>query len=292
MNFSLLNNKVLGINRRNSNYILPYNLRKYYKTVDEKLKTKDFSKKVGIPFPKTLAVVEFWSEITKKTNLLKKFDSFVIKPNRGAAGRGIMVVTRNEGEFWRLADGKSVMPTDIYYHFSSILSGLYSLSELPDKAIVEQRIIPHPFFNKLTWNGTPDIRIVLFNKKPVMAMLRLPTEKSDGRANLHQGAVGVGIDIDSGKTNAAIIKNNIIIFHPDTGENLIGLKIPDWKKIIDDAQKLADIIPLKYIGIDLMLDSEHGHLVVEANARPGLNIQLANNMGLRPILEKIENEMN
>jgi len=292
MTISFLNNQILGINRRNSDYILPHNLRKYYKIVDEKLQTKKYSKEVGIPFPETYSIIEFWSEVSSKTDALKKYDSFVIKPNRGAAGRGIFVAKKKFGDSWILADGKPVSSSDIHYHVSSILSGLYSLSELPDKAIVEQRIIPHPFFDELTWNGTPDIRIILFQTVPVMAMLRLPTKKSVGRANLHQGAVGVGIDIDSGKTNAAVIKNHHIDFHPDTGAKLIGLQIPSWRRIIEDAQKLARKIPLKYIGIDLMLDSEHGHLVVEANARPGLNIQLANNMGLRPKLDAVQNMEN
>jgi len=290
MSLSFLNNRVLGINSRNFDYIFQYNSRKYYKSVDEKLQTKLYAKEVSIPVPETYAVIELWSEISSITEDLKKYDSFVIKPNRGAAGRGVFVVKEKLEDSWILADGKSVSSEDVHYHISSILSGLYSLSELPDKAIVEQRIIPHPFFNEITWEGTPDIRIILFQAVPVMAMLRLPTKKSGGRANLHQGAVGVGVDIDSGKTNSAVIKNYHVEVHPDTNAKLIGLKIPSWKKIFEDARKLARVIPLKYIGIDFMLDFEHGHLVVEANARPGLNIQLANNLGLRTKLEAIRNQ--
>jgi len=36
--------------------------------------------------------------------------------------------------------------------------------------------------------GLPDIRIICFNMVPVIAMLRIPTELSDGKANLHSGA--------------------------------------------------------------------------------------------------------
>ncbi|HBZ98517.1 MAG TPA: alpha-L-glutamate ligase-like protein, partial [Pseudomonas sp.] len=39
----------------------------------------------------------------------------------------------------------------------------------------------------------PDIRIIVLMGYPIMAMLRLPTRQSGGKANLHQGAIGVGV---------------------------------------------------------------------------------------------------
>ena len=54
------------------------------------------------------------------------------------------------------------------------------------------------------YEGVPDIRIVVFNGYPVMAMLRLATHASDGKANLHQGAVGVGLALDSGRCLNAV----------------------------------------------------------------------------------------
>jgi hypothetical protein len=46
---------------------------------------------------------------------------------------------------------------------------------------------------------------------------------------------------------------------------------------------------LGYQGIDLVLDRERGPLLLELNARPGLNIQIANREGLQGRLETIEN---
>jgi len=37
-----------------------------------------------------------------------------------------------------------------------------------------------------------------------MAMLRLPTKESGGKANLQQGAIGLGIDMASGVTTSAV----------------------------------------------------------------------------------------
>jgi alpha-L-glutamate ligase-like protein len=162
------------------------------------------------------------------------------------------------------------------------------LSELPDKAFIEQRIFPHPLLAPLTWKGTPDIRIILYRSIPVMAMMRLPTRESAGRANIHQGAVGAGISIARGTTTSAVYRNRMITRHPDTGVLLRGVTIPGWQSLLESAQKLSRQIALAYIGIDFMLDEEEGHLVIEANARPGLSIQIANAAGLCKRLECID----
>jgi len=43
--------------------------------------------------------------------------------------------------------------------------------------------------------GLPDIRVIAYNMVPVMAMMRIPTKESGGKANIHGGACAVGIDI-------------------------------------------------------------------------------------------------
>jgi len=42
--------------------------------------------------------------------------------------------------------------------------------------------------------------------------------------------------------------------------------------------------------VDIVLDHKDGPKVLEINARPGLNIQIANQAGLRPRLEKVLQE--
>jgi len=64
--------------------------------------------------------------------------------------------------------------------------------------LVEERIKIHPMFLSLTKWGTPDVRVIVYNRVPVMAMLRVPTEKSGSKANLQQGAIGLGIDLATG----------------------------------------------------------------------------------------------
>jgi alpha-L-glutamate ligase-like protein len=128
----------------------------------------------------------------------------------------------------------------------------------------------------------------VFQGVPVMSMVRLPTRMSDGKANLHQGAIGVGIDIATGLTLSAVQHNDIVSEHPDTGNEVIGILVPHWDKLLWLASQCYELSGLGYLGIDLVLDKDKGPLMLEMNARPGLNIQIANRTGLLHRLKKVE----
>jgi alpha-L-glutamate ligase-like protein len=134
----------------------------------------------------------------------------------------------------------------------------------------------------------PDVRIIIFKGVPVMAMVRLPTRMSDGKANLHRGCIGAGIDISTGRTLTAVWRNSIVTVHPDTGNPVSGVEIPQWARLLEIAAGAYEMTNLGYQGIDLVLDRERGPLLLELNARPGLNIQIANREGLQTRLSKIE----
>jgi alpha-L-glutamate ligase-like protein len=121
-----------------------------------------------------------------------------------------------------------------------------------------------------------------------MAMLRLPTRASNGRANLHQGGIGTGIDLDTGLTHHAVQRNRAIDAHPDTGRPIVGLRVPYWEKVLSLSRLVAEAVGLGYIGVDVVIDAQLGPLLLEANARPGLAIQIANGRGLLPRLQGID----
>jgi len=141
----------------------------------------------------------------------------------------------------------------------------------------------------LSYQGVPDIRVLVYRGVPVMAMLRLPTQLSDGRANLHQGAVGVGIALATGHTTFAVCKDRRVSEHPDYGTPLGGLVIPGWDNLMELAARCYEVAPLGYLGVDIVLDAELGPLVLELNARPGLAIQIANGEGLKHRLDRVDN---
>jgi alpha-L-glutamate ligase-like protein len=279
---------VLGINRRNAGYVLCVNPRGNYPRVDDKLLTKEICQQRGIRVPDTYAVIERHGDIRRFPDMVGERQEFVIKPAQGSGGRGIMVITQRDGEDLITSSGQRHALPDVRYHLSTILSGLYSLGGQPDRVILEQRIVRHPVFSDIAVGGTPDIRIVLYRSVPVLAMVRLPTQGSRGRANLHQGAVAAAIHLATGTTYGGVCHDRAVERHPDTGCAIAGVTIPGWERVLASAMDLADGLGLGYVGVDYVLDAGLGPVVLEANARPGLAIQMANRRGLVPRLHYID----
>lgn len=282
---------VLGINARNADYILVQNPRLLYPRVDDKVITKGICKACEIRVPDTYAVFERHGDIARLGEIVAARQEFVVKPARGSGGRGIVVIAAHDGETFETLGGPRWTSSEMRYHISTILSGLYSLAGQHDRAIIERRIICHPVFARVAVGGTPDIRVILYRGVPAMTMTRLPTVASRGRANLHQGAVAAAIDMATGKTSGGVVNNRTVSTHPDTGESLEGFEIPGWNEIMLQAIRLADDIGLGYLGIDFVVEAELGPVVLEANARPGLAIQIANRRGLVPRLRWIDENL-
>lgn len=121
-----------------------------------------------------------------------------------------------------------------------------------------------------------------------MAMMRLATKESEGRANLHQGAVGVGLDMRTGRAINAVSHNLPISIHPDTNADLMTLQVPFWREHLLIGAQAYEMTGLGYLGADIVLDKNRGPMMLELNARPGLAIQIANGKGLRDSLKKID----
>lgn len=285
----LKNKGILGMNKRNADFIMPYNPRKNYPLVDDKVLTKKLAEKAGMAVPELFAVIDTNYKINGLTGLLNKLDGFVIKPSRGSGGNGILVAESRRNDLFFKPDGSVLDMNHIKYHTANILSGMYSLGAIMDKAMIEYKVKFDPIFKDLSFQGVPDIRVIVFKGVPVMSMLRLPTKLSSGRANLHQGAIGVGLDICTGMTLRAVWRNKPIRRHPDTAAPIEALRVPGWDEILTNAAKSREIVGLDYLGVDIVLDQDLGPMILEFNARPGLAIQLANHCGLLPRLEMIQN---
>lgn len=282
---------VLGINGRNVGYTLRHNPRHLYPRVDDKLLTKRLCEEVGVAVPRTLAVARHQFEIRRLPAALAEHSSFVLKPVHGAMGSGILVVLGRDGERLVLPGGRRISMEDLLYHASSILSGLYALAGQPDAAMVEERLEVHPTLRRIAVEGVPDVRVIVYRGVPVMAMTRLPTLRSGGRANLHQGALGAGIDLVTGELVRAVDRGRLVAVHPDSGEVVVGHRIPEFGRVVAMAVRAVERTGLGYVGADLVLDAQRGPVVLELNARPGLAIQLANGTGLKPRLERIDAEI-
>jgi len=285
-------NKLLGMNARNLRFIRPNNPKKAIRIADDKLLSKKILKKGGIPVPKLIAKIRNYEELDN-FNWNKLPDSFALKPTRGFGGEGIIVVygkKKNRPDTWIKADGSTISIEDFRNHIRNILDGSFSLAGVPDTAFFEERLRLLKLFKPYSFKGIPDIRVIVYNKVPIMAMLRLPTRESGGKANLQQGAVGVGIDLASGVTTTAVQgkKSKIIDTIPNSRLSVSGLRIPFWREILELAVKTQEISGLGFLGADVAIDKERGPVFLEVNARAGLSIQVANLSGLQERMERVE----
>ena len=282
---------VLGLNFRNSEYIMRLNPRRLYPRVDDKVMTKHLALEAGMAVPELYGVISNQAEAHSLRTIVESRESFVIKPARGSGGNGIMVIAgrskRNRSSF-RTISGLIVTESELKHHVSNIVGGQYSLSGTRDTALIEYCVKYDPLFEEVSYLGVPDIRVIVYRGYPVMAMVRLPTRVSKGKANLHQGAVGAGVDMSSGETLHGVLGYDIVEDHPDTGAQIAGLHIPQWDFILQSAARGYEVTGLGYLGVDIVIDRDHGPLILEMNARPGLNIQIANGAGLAHNIQRID----
>jgi len=279
---------IMGINNRNAGYIQEYNPRRFYPIVDDKLTTKQYAIDRGLAVPPLYNQVRSPSELKNLATILEPLDDFVIKPANGSGGDGILVFDGKYADKYRTVSGRLVSLEEIHTHMIDTLSGVFSLGGQPDTAMIEYRVKFDPVFSKISYQGVPDVRIIVFKGVPTMAMVRLPTRQSGGKANLHQNAIGAGLDVVTGKTLSGVQGNGIVTTHPDTRESIVGVQVPHWDRLLEIASGCYELCGLGYLGVDLVLDKELGPLILELNARPGLNIQIANNDGLVRRLKMIE----
>lgn len=281
-------NGVLGMNARNYNIISRLNDRRLYPLVDDKVKTKVLAGKAGINTPRLIGVIEYQHQVKDFIKIVEGCPQFVIKPAHGSGGKGVLVINCWEGQRFFTASGKELGFQDVFRHISNTLSGLFSLGGQYDVAVIEEMVNFSDMFKNFSYQGVPDVRIIVYKGYPAMSMMRLATAESGGRANLHQGAVGVGLDIQSGKTLQAVMHNLPVSVHPDTKADLKSLVVPFWREHLLIGAKAYEMTGLGYLGADIVLDKNRGPMMLELNARPGLAIQIANGHGLMSVIKKIE----
>jgi alpha-L-glutamate ligase-like protein len=286
---------VLGLNERNADYIMRLNPRHFYPRVDDKVLTKKLAIEAGMAVPELYGVIDHQGDVRRFASIVEERESFVIKPARGSGGDGIIVIvsrTKRRRDCFRTAGGLLITQSELEHHISNVISGQYSLSGGKDAALIEYCVQFDPLFEHVSYQGVPDVRVIVYRGYPVMAMVRLPTRSSDGKANLHQGAVGAGIDISTGLTLNGVLRNDVVDDHPDTGALIAGLKVPQWDFILQSSARGIEVTGLGYLGVDMVIDRNLGPLILEMNARPGLNIQIANGCGISGRTARIDEIFN
>ena len=273
----------MGINQRNLELVYPSNSRKDFPLADDKTLTKEILTKHNIPCAETYEIIHTVGSIRDKWHGVHDLENMVIKPAKGSGGGGILLL-RKIDDAWH-SGGIKISEQQVFQHLANIVFGVFSFGS-NDKAIIEERIIPHPFFKEIYPQGVSDFRIILYKDEPVMAMLRVPTDQSGGRANLHQKAIGIGIDIENGTLQYGFDSKTYLKAHPDTDFPFFECPIPAWEEILSVSIQTSKAFPLNYLGIDIVLNEQQRPLVMEINARPGIEIQNVNRKGLKEIIRK------
>ncbi len=271
---------LVGINRRNVELVYAENPRRHYPIADDKLLCKQHLEAAGVPTPATVVTCDGLGDIPRVIAALADRGQFVVKPAHGSGGQGIVVVGEHTGRGeWRRAGGARYTARELHRNLADIVFGAYS-GDLSDRAFVEDRIVPHEAFTALWADGLCDVRVLALRGIPVMAMVRVPTAQSGGRANLHQGGLGLALDLATGRTVRAYHRGASITRHPESAAPLIGIEMPAWDAILDTSRRAAAAVPLGYLGVDVVVDATLGPLVLELNVRPGLEIQNVHGRGL------------
>jgi alpha-L-glutamate ligase-like protein len=285
---TLSDSDVLAMKRRNQ-YIEEYNPPHLRPAADEKAHVNRRLTGLGIDSPRTYAVVDDTGELAVAERVVDERDEFVVKPSNGYGGEGIVVVSGREGDTYRTSKGP-MTERDLVSHVRRIVDGQYSGLESDGTAILEEKLTPAEFMRDLHGDGVADVRVIVFQGYPVMAMTRLPTEDSDGAANLHLGAVGVGLTVTDGTPLGAFqqSKDRELDAHPDTGASLTDFRLPNWDGIVETAVEAAAASGLGYTGVDVVLTEDNVPKVLEVNVRPGLGIQNTTGNGLFRRLEFVE----
>ena len=270
---------LVGMNARNVALVRGYNRREDYVFADDKILCKSLLERGGVAVPPTIATGEGLRDIPRLLALLRGRSNFVVKPASGSGGDGIVVVGEADEGGWQTAKGRFVDEAELGRHLAEIVFGAFS-NDLEDRILIEERIVPHALFAEFFSGGVSDIRIILLEGVPLMGMVRIPTLASGGRANLHQGGIGVAMDLATGVTFRAVSRGESVLRHPETDGALIGRQLPHWEQTLEVARLAAASVPLGYVGVDIVVDAVRGPLVLELNARPGLEIQNINGRGL------------
>ncbi|MBP1532165.1 MAG: alpha-L-glutamate ligase-like protein, partial [Alphaproteobacteria bacterium] len=166
---------VLSMNARNYQVIAKYNKRSLYPLVDDKVQTKKLANSIDINTPKMIGVIEHQYEVKDFTKLVEGHREFVIKPAHGSGGKGVLVIKEYSEQHFVTASGKVLSFNDVYQHISNVLSGLYSLGGQYDVALIEELVHFSDVFQNFSFQGIPDVRVIIYKGYPAMAMMRLAT---------------------------------------------------------------------------------------------------------------------
>lgn len=270
----------LGMNLRN-HIIKISNRRDQIVEAKDKIGVKNKLAMHGIPVPETYGELLKINDIHR---LDKMPPEFVIKPDRGSGGKGVLILKRVKDHYVSPSN-KIYSVKNLKRHMERILEGEFSEYIDGETVLIEERIHCSGQLQFKGSVGLPDVRMFVYNYDCVLAMLRYPTWESDGKANLSQGALGMALDMETGEITKVYSKKRREFYPVETLGIPKGYCIPKWKGFRWISHHVARLLGLRFSGVDLTMDERNNIKVLEVNGYPGLEIQNVTETSLKDAMK-------
>ena len=218
-----------------------------------------------------------WMIVTKDNfdefkEFVKGLDELMLKPLDGACGKGI----------------EKVKVEDVKKLYDYILER--------NTVLVEEVAHQCKVISELHPTSINTVRVVTLKGKPVVTFLRIG---NFGKVvdNFNSEGLVVPVDIKTGEIKYPAIdkKHNVHSVHPYTNKQIVGVKIPNWDKVLKLCEEASKVLPeLGLVGWDVCVGEDKPFLI-EGNEFPGHDVyQLPphrdGNIGLMPVFESAMEE--
>lgn len=197
---------------------------------------------------------------------------FILKYSDEALGKGVQIIDQ--------ADTAESMEA----FFNRLVSDTHNY-------IVEELIVQSPEMMTLHPSSVNTVRFATYLKGDDVLHLFSFLRMGSGNGvidNATAGGFAAAIDMETGIVTSPACREDMtrVLFHPDTGVQIIGMQIPRWQELLSLVDQLAKVVPeQKYVGWDLAL-TEQGWIMVEGNDDAMITaIQMCERKGLREVFD-------
>ena len=244
--------------------------------------------KSGVRFPETLAVIDRGDRTYPGTRKISTVDElrdfansgdalpFFAKENRGICSWGAMVGLEADGE-------RVHIENEGWIDYETLLDRM--IADTP--YLLQKREANHAFFGRYC-GALATIRICLLltaaGVRIPFAVLKLPSRENIADSFWRPGNLACDVDPETGEILTVRSKDALGTTdypnHPETGEPILGERIPMWDRVLDLAERTAWIFePARYQSMDIAV-GEDGPILVEVNTGGGFDLpQLASGRG-------------
>ena len=118
------------------------------------------------PCRQLYGVIETQHDIRTLPDIVREHNEFALKPAHGSAGDGIVVIAGRSGNRYRTISGDILDEDFLSHHLSNAINGQFSLGGVQDVVIVEYMVRFSPLFERISYQGVPDIRVIVFRGYP------------------------------------------------------------------------------------------------------------------------------